>query len=139
VGNRLQHALWREAIALIEDGVCDAATVDLVVRGTLGLRLGEMGPIENADYVGLDLTLAIHEAVLPSLNRDTGPSALLRRHVADGALGAKTGRGFLPWPRGAREDAARRLAAHVTHQLSTRGRPPAVPPTTASPTAEESR
>jgi 3-hydroxybutyryl-CoA dehydrogenase len=134
VGNRLQHALWREAIALIEDGVCDAATVDLVVRGTLGLRLGEMGPIENADYVGLDLTLAIHEAVLPSLNRDTGPSALLRRHVADGALGAKTGRGFLSWPRGAREEAARRLAAHVTQQLTTRGRPSAVPPT-----IEESR
>ncbi len=74
VGNRLQHALWREAIALVADGVCDAETVDLVVRNTIGLRLAVMGPLENADYVGLDLTLAIHEAVLPSLNADPGPS-----------------------------------------------------------------
>jgi 3-hydroxybutyryl-CoA dehydrogenase len=117
VGNRLQHALWREAIALVADGVCDAATVDLVVRNTIGLRLAAMGPLENADYVGLDLTLAIHEAVLPSLNADSGPSALLRELVGAGRLGAPTGSGFLTWPPGAREAAAQRLAAHVTRQL----------------------
>jgi 3-hydroxybutyryl-CoA dehydrogenase len=77
VGNRLQHALWREAIDLVASGVCDAETVDLVVRNTIGLRLGAMGPIENADYVGLDLTLAIHEQVLPSINSDPHPSPLL--------------------------------------------------------------
>ena len=118
VGNRLQHALWREAIALIADGVCDAQTVDLMVRNTLGLRLGMMGPIENADYVGLDLTLAIHEAVLPSLNRDPAPSPLLRSLIATGDLGAKSGRGFLPWPEGEPDRAARRLAGHVQRQLS---------------------
>jgi 3-hydroxybutyryl-CoA dehydrogenase len=116
IGNRLQHALWREAIALVADGVCDAPTVDLVVRGTIGLRLAEMGPIENADYVGLDLTLAIHEAVLPSLS-DPHPSPLLRELVGRGELGAKSGRGFLDWPPGSRELAAERLAAHVTSQL----------------------
>ena len=118
VGNRLQHALWREAIALVADGVCDAETVDLMVRNTLGLRLGVMGPIENADYVGLDLTLAIHEAVLPSLNRDPHPSPLLRELVAAGELGAKSGRGFLAWPDGERDRATRRLADHVQRQLS---------------------
>jgi 3-hydroxybutyryl-CoA dehydrogenase len=118
VGNRLQHALWREAIALVADGVCDAATVDLMARNTLGLRLGMMGPIENADYVGLDLTLAIHETVLPSLNRDPHPSPLLREMVARGDLGAKSGEGFLPWPEGERERAARRLADHVQRQLA---------------------
>jgi 3-hydroxybutyryl-CoA dehydrogenase len=117
VGNRLQHALWREAIALVAGGVCDAATVDLVVRNTIGLRLAQMGPIENADYVGLDLTLAIHETVLPSINRDPGPSPLLRDLVAAGQLGAKTGRGFLDWPPGARDTAGQRLADHVTRQL----------------------
>lgn len=117
VGNRLQHALWREAVALVAEGVCDARTVDLVVRNTIGLRLAAMGPLENADYVGLDLTLAIHEAVLPSLNADPGPSALLRELVAAGRLGARTGSGFLSWPPGAREAAAQRLAAHITRQL----------------------
>jgi 3-hydroxybutyryl-CoA dehydrogenase len=117
VGNRLQHALWREAIALVAEGVCDAQTVDLVVRNTIGLRLAAMGPLENADYVGLDLTLAIHEAVLPSLNADPGPSPLLHELVAAGRLGARTGSGFGSWPPGARENAAQRLAAHVTRQL----------------------
>jgi 3-hydroxybutyryl-CoA dehydrogenase len=117
VGNRLQHALWREAIALVADGVCDAETVDLVVRNTIGLRLAAMGPLENADYVGLDLTLAIHQAVLPSLNADPGPSPLLGELVAGGRLGARTGSGFLSWPPGAREAAAGRLAEHITRQI----------------------
>lgn len=118
VGNRLQHALWREAIALIADGVCDAETIDLMVRNTLGLKLGEMGPIENADYVGLDLTLAIHETVLPSLNRDPHPSPLLRDLVAAGKLGAKSGQGFTAWPDGRRETTAARLADHVARQAA---------------------
>jgi 3-hydroxybutyryl-CoA dehydrogenase len=129
VGNRLQHALWREAIALVADGVCDAQTVDLMVRNTIGLRLGEMGPLENADYVGLDMTLAIHEAVLPSLNRDPHPSAFLRTLVAEKKLGAKTGTGFYDWPAGKREDAARRLSEHVSSQLANPHRRDAAPST----------
>ena len=119
VGNRLQHALWREAIDLVASGVCDAETVDLVARNTIGLRLGEMGPIENADYVGLDLTLAIHDQVLPSINSDPHSSPLLRDKVAAGELGAKTGRGFLSWPAGSRDTAAARLAAHISRQVTT--------------------
>lgn len=120
VGNRLQHALWREAIDLVASGVCDAETVDLVVRNTIGLRLAEMGPIENADYVGLDLTLAIHSQVLPSINRDPHPSPYLEKLVTDGHLGAKTGSGFLTWPAGSREAAAARLSAHIQRQLASR-------------------
>jgi 3-hydroxybutyryl-CoA dehydrogenase len=118
VGNRLQHALWREAIDLVASGVCDAETVDLVVRNTIGLRLGAMGPIENADYVGLDLTLAIHEQVLPSINSDPHPSPLLRHKVSVAELGAKTGVGFLDWPAGSRDAAAARLVAHISEQLN---------------------
>ncbi|GAB2471091.1 3-hydroxyacyl-CoA dehydrogenase family protein [Jatrophihabitans fulvus] len=118
IGNRLQHALWREAIALVADGVCDAATVDLVVRNTIGLRLATLGPLENADLVGLDLTLAIHSAVLASLNADPHPSPLLEKHVADGRLGAKSGSGFLAWPPGTREATTARLHEHVRRQLA---------------------
>jgi 3-hydroxybutyryl-CoA dehydrogenase len=120
IGNRMQHALWREAIALVAEGVCDAETVDLVVRNTIGLRLACLGPIENADYVGLDLTLAIHEAVLPTINRDPAPNPLLRDLVSRGDLGARTGRGFLAWPPDARQETAARLAAHLSRQLSPR-------------------
>ena len=61
IGNRLQHALWREAISLVEQGICDAQTVDDVVKASFGRRLPVLGPLENADLVGTDLTLAIHE------------------------------------------------------------------------------
>ena len=120
IGNRLQHALWREAIALVADGICDADTADLVARNTIGLRLARMGPLENADYVGLDLTLAIHDAVFPSLSTDGTPSPALRALVRRGHLGAKTGQGFLPWAAGSRETAARELAAHVGAQEPSR-------------------
>ena len=120
IGNRLQHALWREAIALVAEGICDAQTVDLVVRNTIGLRLATLGPLENADYIGLDLTLAIHEAVIPSLDSHPNPSPMLRALVGDGQLGARSGRGFLDWPEGAREATAARLAEHITAQLEKR-------------------
>jgi 3-hydroxyacyl-CoA dehydrogenase len=58
------------------------------------VRLARMGPLENADYVGLDLTIAIHDAVLPSLSTDGAPGPLLRELVQRGRLGAKTGQGF---------------------------------------------
>ena len=118
VGNRLQHALWREAIALVADGVCDAETVDLVCRNTIGLRLAQMGPIETADYVGLDLTRAIHDAVLPSLSTDGAANPILTTLIDAGSLGAKSGQGFLTWSQGRREQAASDLAAHVKSQLT---------------------
>ena len=119
VGNRLQHALWREAIALVADGVCDAETVDLVCRNTIGLRLAQMGPIETADYVGLDLTRAIHDAVLPSLSTQQFANPLLTELIDRGDLGAKTGQGLLTWPPGRRDEAATALAAHVARQLNS--------------------
>ncbi|EAQ63928.1 probable 3=hydroxybutyryl-CoA dehydrogenase FadB3 (beta-hydroxybutyrl-CoA dehydrogenase) (BHBD) [Marinomonas sp. MED121] len=97
VGNRLQHALWREAIALINDGVCDAETVDIVVKNSFGMRLPVLGPIENSDLVGLDLTLDIHNVILKGINRDETPSALLQEKVALGELGMKSGKGFRHW------------------------------------------
>lgn len=117
IGNRLQHALWREALHLVETGVCDAETVDIVARNSFGMRLAAMGPIENADYVGLDLTLAVHLYVFPSLAASTEPSSLVTDHVARGELGAKTGSGLLEWPPGRREEAAQRLDKHLLEQL----------------------
>ena len=43
IGNRLQHALWREAIALVEQGICDAETVDTVIKAAFGRRLAVLG------------------------------------------------------------------------------------------------
>jgi 3-hydroxybutyryl-CoA dehydrogenase len=97
IANRMQHALWREAFALIDEGICDAATVDTAISNSFGLRLPVLGPVANADLVGLDLTIAIHDYVLPHLNVSTVPCETLRERVKEGKLGFKTGSGFLDW------------------------------------------
>ena len=97
VGNRLQHALWRECIALVENDICDAETVDTVIKASFGRRLAVLGPLENADLVGTDLTLAIHRTVLPDLDRTPGPSPYLEGLVVAGKLGMKSGEGFRRW------------------------------------------
>jgi 3-hydroxybutyryl-CoA dehydrogenase len=97
VGNRLQHALWREAFDLVDAGVCDAETVDTVVKEGFGRRLAVLGPVENADLVGLDLTLAIHAYLLPALRPPSEPSAGLRARVERGELGMATGAGWREW------------------------------------------
>jgi 3-hydroxybutyryl-CoA dehydrogenase len=115
VGNRLQHALWREAFALVADGVCDAETVDRVVKASFGRRLAVMGPIETADYVGLDLTLDIHEQIIGDLDRTPGPSPRLRELVEQGHLGMKTGQGFRRWSAESPAEARATLLRHLTH------------------------
>ncbi len=97
IGNRMQHALKREAIALVENGVCDAETVDKVVKDGFGMRLAVMGPLENSDLVGLNLTLDIHENLLADLDASDAPQKLLRDKVAAGELGMHVGKGFRDW------------------------------------------
>jgi len=64
IANRLQHALWREAVSIVEHGIADAATVDEAIKSGFAVRLPVLGPLENADLVGLDLTLSIHDYIL---------------------------------------------------------------------------
>ena len=97
IGNRLQHALWREAVALVEHGICDAETVDTVIKSAFGRRLAVLGPLENADLVGTDLTLAIHRTVLPDIDSRPRPSPYLEKLVKDRKLGFKSGEGFRKW------------------------------------------
>lgn len=113
IGNRLQHALWREAIALVEAGVCDARTIDAVVKASFGRRLAVLGPLENADLVGTDLTLMVHRYVLPDLDRTPGPSPLLEELVASGRLGMKSGGGFRDWTEAEAAQVRATLSGHL--------------------------
>lgn len=97
IGNRLLHALWREAIEIVARGIASAEDVDRVARLTFGLRLPVMGPLENMDLVGLDLIHTIHNLLLPDLSANRGPGILLEEHVEQGRLGMKSGRGFYDW------------------------------------------
>src|SRR4051794_20741974 len=118
VGNRLQHALWREAFDLVDKGVCDAETVDTVIKQGFGRRLPFLGPMENADLIGLDLTLAIHEYVLPELDPPSQPAAGLRSRVQAGELGMRTGSGFRTWSTEDAAEARARVLAHLAGAVS---------------------
>lgn len=114
IGNRLQHALWREAVSLVENGICEAEDVDTVVKSCFGRRLAVLGPLENADLVGTDLTLDIHENVLHDLESRKGPSPYLEKLVAEGRLGMKSGEGFRKWTDEEADAVRARVARHLT-------------------------
>jgi 3-hydroxybutyryl-CoA dehydrogenase len=97
IGNRLMHAMWREALALVEGGVCTAADIDRVVKYTFALRLPALGPMENMDLVGLDAVARIHRYLLPALAANNTPSTELQSRIESGHLGMKSGRGFYDW------------------------------------------
>jgi 3-hydroxybutyryl-CoA dehydrogenase len=113
IGNRLQHALWREAISIVEKDVADPETVDEVIKKGFGLRLPSLGPLENADIVGLDLTLAIQKYVFPYIEHTSEPSALLEQRVKKGNLGVKTGQGFYRWSPDKAEESKKNLLEHL--------------------------
>jgi 3-hydroxybutyryl-CoA dehydrogenase len=119
VGNRLQHALKREAIALVAAGVCDAETIDTVVKSGFGARMAVLGPMEQSDLVGLDLTLDIQNVLLADLDRSTEPTALLKDKVASGKLGMRTGEGFRKWTPEEADAVRERLRRHLAEQAKT--------------------
>jgi 3-hydroxybutyryl-CoA dehydrogenase len=113
IGNRLQHALWREAVALVQNGVCDAETVDTVVKASFGRRLAVLGPLENADLVGTDLLRDIQETILPDLDCSDGPMPHVTRLVDEGNLGFKTGEGFRTWTHAEQAALRKRVTEHL--------------------------
>jgi 3-hydroxybutyryl-CoA dehydrogenase len=115
VANRLQHALWREAIAMVAEGICDARTLDTCVKNSFGLRLPVLGPLENADLVGLDLTLDIHRTVIPELDRSSGPNPYLEQQIEAGRLGFKSGEGFRSWTETEMSDLRKHLSEYLVN------------------------
>jgi 3-hydroxybutyryl-CoA dehydrogenase len=113
VGNRLQHALWREAISIVEQGIADPETVDEVIKNGFGIRLPVLGPLENVDLVGLDLTLQIHDYILKFIENSPAPSPLLRLKLEAGELGFKTGRGFYAWDQESMGHCRKGLVEHL--------------------------
>jgi 3-hydroxybutyryl-CoA dehydrogenase len=116
VGNRLQHALKREAIALVAGGVCDADTIDEVVKSGFGARMAVLGPMEQSDLVGLDLTLDIQNVLLADLDRSTEPTQFLKEKVAAGKVGMRAGEGFREWTPQSADAVRERLRRFLAEQ-----------------------
>lgn len=113
IGNRLQHALWREAISLVENGICTAEAVDDVVKASFGRRLAVLGPLENADLVGIELTQDIHEQVLFDLETTREPSPYLQHLREGGREGMAVGAGFREWGPDDLTQTKARVAEHL--------------------------
>ena len=114
IGNRLQHALWREAISLVENGICTAKAVDDVVKASFGRRLAVLGPLENADLVGIELTQDIHRQVMFDLDSRPDPSPLLQTLLENGRTGMAAGAGLREWRDDDLTATKARVARHLT-------------------------
>ena len=92
--NRLQLALLREALALVDSGAATAEDVDAAVKDGLGLRYACVGPFETMDLGGVDIFCRIASYLLADLDdrKDTPP--LLQTLTEQGACGVKSGHGF---------------------------------------------
>jgi 3-hydroxybutyryl-CoA dehydrogenase len=97
LGNRLQQALVREAVNIVEQGIADVEDVDLAAKAGFGLRLPVYGIFEHQDAVGLDMCLTVADYVSQDLYNEPRAPEYMRNLVRDGHLGAKTGKGFYDW------------------------------------------
>jgi 3-hydroxybutyryl-CoA dehydrogenase len=139
LANRLQHALAREAFALIDEGVATAEDVDAAVRFGFGFRFLAAGPVLQRDHAGLDVHCAAAATMYPSLSNTAEPARVLREAVAAGRLGMKAGAGFQDWPAERRDAERARYDRLLRAGLALLADElPAIPlaqPTPAEPTA----
>ncbi len=110
IGNRMQFALLREAISIVESGIASAEDVDLVVKSSFGRRLSVAGPFEVFDLAGWDTISAIIGQLFPDLSTGDETPALIEGLVERGDLGVKSGKGFYPWSGEAVEELRQRVS-----------------------------
>lgn len=97
VGNRLQHAMLREALYLIADGVTDAEGIDTAVRQGFGFRFIACGPMMQKEMSGWDTNYLVGEALYPHLHTEQVPPKFLKDMVAKGRTGMKAKAGMWDW------------------------------------------
>ncbi len=97
LANRMQHALFREALSIVENDIADPKDVDDAIKYGFGMRLGISAPMEVMDMGGLDLTYSIHNYLFPYLEDSHKPLKYLTDKINNGELGFKTGKGLQEW------------------------------------------
>ncbi len=97
VGNRIQHALLREALYLIDEGICSAEAVDIAVRYGFGFRFIACGPVLQKEMSGWDTNLLVGTALYPHLYNNDAPPPMLKKMVEEGRIGMKAKAGFWDW------------------------------------------
>lgn len=102
--NRVQVAMYRELLAMREDGVATTEEIDAAIRGSMGLRLAALGPLQILDYAGLDVNDEVFRVLAPDLSKMTEYPASVRSLIEQGHVGAKAGHGLYEYPAGTLEE-----------------------------------
>ena len=97
LGNRLFHALIREATYIVQQGIASVEDVDTAISNGFGRRTPAYGALEHQDVVGLDMVYAIQSYMCEALCNETKPAEFFKDLVKSENLGAKTGKGFYDW------------------------------------------
>ncbi len=116
--NRLTGALSREIANLLDEGVVKPKELDEAVRASLGFRLAWVGPMEGADFIGLDTDARVSSAVFGTLSNRTEPSQALIEKVEQGHLGVKSGKGWYDYSNQSREELLERRNRRLLQQLA---------------------
>jgi 3-hydroxybutyryl-CoA dehydrogenase len=110
IGNRLQVALAREALSIVQNGIADPEDVDIVIKNSFGRRLAVAGVFEVFDMAGWDMCLAIGSYLMPEIDSSLETLSLLKEKVERGELGIKSGKGFYDWTSESAENARNKIA-----------------------------
>jgi 3-hydroxybutyryl-CoA dehydrogenase len=94
LGNRMQYALMREAIALLNEGVASAEDIDMMIKAGIGFKFPVMGPLETIDMAGLDIFYRVSQYLYGQLDTSAAPPGIIKEKVEENQLGLKTGKGF---------------------------------------------
>lgn len=97
IANRLQHALYREAVYMVEQGICGPEDIDKCIRSSWGPRYTSIGLFDHFDYAGLDLIANIETYLYPDLCDTKTVHPSLQERMDRGDLGYKTGVGYYDW------------------------------------------
>jgi len=97
LGNRMQHALIREAVSLLQSGVASADDIDAAIRYSFGFRLAAAGPLLQREHAGWDMSFAVAQRLYPDLSTITAPPKVIEDLVEQGHYGMKTGQGLRKW------------------------------------------
>ena len=97
IANRLQHALYREAVYMVEQGICGPEDIDKCIRSSCGPRYTSIGLFDHFDYAGLDLIANIETYLYPDLCDTKTVHPSLQERLDRGDLGYKTGVGYYDW------------------------------------------
>jgi 3-hydroxybutyryl-CoA dehydrogenase len=117
VANRIQQGVAREAFSIIEQGIAEPEDVDKALKFGPAFRYATTGQLEVADFGGLDIWCVVGDNLLPAMDNATKANPLLRRKVAEGKLGLKTGEGFFRYPDDQVADMRKKFMRKLIHQL----------------------